>query len=166
MIMVYSNILVATDLHSDALPVVCHALEIAKKCDTKLTIANVISTVPYYMASGLSLVSEIEDELLDQTKKRFRGLKARIDHTNTEFLICHGSAKMEIIKLSKDIKADLIVIGSHGHHGVQRLLGSTANGVLQRAGCDVLVVRLDNDRKAKIKRRAKSIKSSSKKGKA
>jgi universal stress protein A len=36
---------------------------------------------------------------------------------------------------------DLIVAGSHGHHGIGRLLGSTADGILHRAVCDVLLVR-------------------------
>ena len=39
---------------------------------------------------------------------------------------------------------DLIVIGSHGRHGLALLLGSTANSVLHHARCDVLAVRLQN----------------------
>ena len=38
--------------------------------------------------------------------------------------------------------ADLIVVGSHGRHGLALLLGSTANGVLHGAMCDVLAVRV------------------------
>ncbi|MGB1202845.1 MAG: universal stress protein [Alloalcanivorax venustensis] len=38
--------------------------------------------------------------------------------------------------------ADLIVLGSHGKHGIRLLLGSTANAVLHRATCDVLAVRI------------------------
>jgi universal stress protein A len=37
---------------------------------------------------------------------------------------------------------DLVVVGSHGRHGLSLLLGSTANGVLHGAGCDVLAVRV------------------------
>lgn len=44
--------------------------------------------------------------------------------------------------MAEEQKADLIVIGSHGRHGLGRLLGSTANGVLQGAPCDVLAVRI------------------------
>ena len=40
------------------------------------------------------------------------------------------------------IAADLIVVGSHGRHGIALLLGSTANGVLHGAPCDVLAVRV------------------------
>ncbi|TNF89176.1 MAG: universal stress protein, partial [Gammaproteobacteria bacterium] len=38
--------------------------------------------------------------------------------------------------------ADVIVVGSHGRHGLALLLGSTANGVLHGATCDVLAVRV------------------------
>jgi len=38
--------------------------------------------------------------------------------------------------------ADLIIVGSHGRHGLALLLGSTANGVLHGAACDVLAVRV------------------------
>jgi universal stress protein A len=37
---------------------------------------------------------------------------------------------------------DLIVLGSHGRHGLAVLLGSTARSVLNGAGCDVLAVRI------------------------
>ena len=41
-----------------------------------------------------------------------------------------------------DKRFDLIVVGSHGRHGLALLLGSTANDVLHGAPCDVLAVRL------------------------
>lgn len=56
-----------------------------------------------------------------------------------------GSPKLEIVRIAKEIQADLIVVGSHGRHGLALLLGSTANGVLHHAVCDVLAVRLSDD---------------------
>ena len=41
--------------------------------------------------------------------------------------------------------ARLIVVGSHGRHGLALLLGSTANGVLHHAKCDVLAVRIQEN---------------------
>jgi universal stress protein A len=43
------------------------------------------------------------------------------------------------------LDVDLIVIGSHGREGIQRLLGSTANAVLHGAPCDVLAVRIKGE---------------------
>lgn len=46
-----------------------------------------------------------------------------------------------LLKAETD-KSDLIIIGSHGMHGVRVLMGSTATGVLHHAKCDVLAVRM------------------------
>ena len=57
-----------------------------------------------------------------------------------------GAPKNVIIHQAEKLKADLIIVGSHGRHGIQLLLGSTANGVIHHAHCDVLAVRIaDND---------------------
>jgi universal stress protein A len=50
------------------------------------------------------------------------------------------SAKYEILRFAKEHQADLIVVGSHARRGLERLLGSTAAGVVHGAVCDVLTV--------------------------
>jgi universal stress protein A len=44
--------------------------------------------------------------------------------------------------LATEQNCDVIVVGSHGRHGLALLLGSTANDLLHGAPCDVLAVRL------------------------
>lgn len=53
-----------------------------------------------------------------------------------------GNPATEIKAKAEQIQADLIVIGTHGRHGLGLLLGSTANGVLHGVECDVLTVRI------------------------
>ena len=53
-----------------------------------------------------------------------------------------GAPKHEIVRVAKEQGVDLVVVGSYGRHGLQLLLGSTANGVLHLAACDVLAVRV------------------------
>ena len=56
-----------------------------------------------------------------------------------------GSPAREIVRLAAQIDADVIVVGTHGRRGVQRLLlGSVAEEVLRSAGCTVLVERARN----------------------
>lgn len=62
--------------------------------------------------------------------------------SNVEIHIDIGKALDIILDTAKEINADLIVIGSHGRHGIGLLLGSTANAVLHHAKCDVLAVRI------------------------
>jgi universal stress protein F len=46
-----------------------------------------------------------------------------------------------LIALAEELDADLVVIGSHGYGGIDRVLGTTAAKVVNRAKCSVLVVR-------------------------
>ncbi|MGB5706129.1 MAG: universal stress protein, partial [Arenicellales bacterium] len=54
-----------------------------------------------------------------------------------------GPAKKLIVKAVKENNVDLVIMGTHGETGIGRLLGSTANAVVQRVKCDVLVVHKD-----------------------
>jgi universal stress protein A len=59
--------------------------------------------------------------------------------------VLYGRPSAEIQAHAEKIGAELIVVGSHGRHGLSRvMLGSTANGVLHGAKCDVLTVRIRN----------------------
>jgi hypothetical protein len=56
-----------------------------------------------------------------------------------------GFPATEILKLAEDMRADLIVVGTHGRVGVKRLLmGSVAEEVMREARCPVLVMRARN----------------------
>ena len=85
---------------------------------------------------------EIEDQLVEQSKKAIASLATQLDLKQISENVVSGSTKAEIIEFSKDGKVDLIVLGQHGRHGFSRLLGSTANAVLHNAPCDILAVRI------------------------
>jgi len=55
-----------------------------------------------------------------------------------------GAPKGVILSHAEGLHADLIVLGTHGHRGIGRLLGSTASAVVHSARCDVLTVRIDS----------------------
>ncbi|MCX6926594.1 MAG: universal stress protein [Verrucomicrobia bacterium] len=53
-----------------------------------------------------------------------------------------GDPPFGIVDTAKELGIDLIIISTHGHNGLERvLLGSTAEKVVRHAGCPVLVVR-------------------------
>ncbi len=140
----YKHVLVATDMHHDDLPVVKKGLGLMKRNGAHLTVATVVSNVPYYMASGLSSVSDIEEQLESDSREKLELIRGQIS-VEADYHLLHGSPKLEIVRLAKEIGADVIVVGSHGQQGVQRLLGSTATGILHRAPCDVMVVRISGE---------------------
>jgi nucleotide-binding universal stress UspA family protein len=54
----------------------------------------------------------------------------------------HGDPAKVIVQTASDLEADMLIIGTHGRTGVQRvMMGSTAENVVRHAGCPVLVVR-------------------------
>ena len=62
-------------------------------------------------------------------------------------IVKFGTAKYVVLDAAEKMKAHLIVVGSRGRHGIDVLLGSTANAVLHGAKCDVLAVRLKEGKK-------------------
>jgi nucleotide-binding universal stress UspA family protein len=59
-----------------------------------------------------------------------------------EYRVAEGEPATEIIRLARDVGANLIVMGTHGRTGLGRLLlGSVAEAVLRRAPCPVLTLR-------------------------
>jgi universal stress protein A len=83
--------------------------------------------------------SEITAEITQAVKERV----ARYGISPDQVSVLYGRPAAEIRAEAEAVGADLIVIGSHSRHGLPRLmLGSTANGVLHGAPCDVLTVRI------------------------
>jgi nucleotide-binding universal stress UspA family protein len=79
-------------------------------------------------------------EAAQQLSKHVQRLAAR--GVNVELVNRTGSPGEVVAEVAKERAADLIVIGTHGHTGLQRfLLGSVATSVLRHAPCDVLVCR-------------------------
>jgi nucleotide-binding universal stress UspA family protein len=64
--------------------------------------------------------------------------------------LAQGSAAHEIVSQAREVGADLIVMGTHGRHGVNRVfVGSVAERVVRTAHCPVLTVRTPEAGKAK-----------------
>jgi universal stress protein A len=140
--MQYKHILIATDFSKDCANVITKALELAKLSDAKVSIVNVVEPWPAYYNYPFIGSGEVEVKYVEETKKYLAklGVKYKIEEKNQHVEL--GTTKVEINRLVQEIKADLIVLGSHGHHGIDALLGSTANTMVHNAPCDVLVVRL------------------------
>lgn len=87
-------------------------------------------------------LSSIQTELYDQAQQRLSGLVQQKQLGEVDQLLLSGHIKTEVHRVATELSSDLIVVGSHGRHGLALLLGSTSNGILQGATCDVLAVRV------------------------
>jgi universal stress protein A len=86
---------------------------------------------------------DMEETIAQETTKNIRERVAAFGIEPDRVVTRIGRPALEIKAQAKEFGADLVVIGSHGRHGLSgMMLGSTANGVLHGAPCDVLTVRV------------------------
>ncbi len=143
----YQQILFAADFSEDALRVGERARDIARKCGAKLSLIHVVEDVNISLGGGyelLPVLPDLPDEaLLQEARNALSQLAERLEVADAGLWVVNAlSTKEGIIGAAKDHHSDLIVVGSHGRHGLALLLGSTANAVLHGAPCDVLAVRI------------------------
>ena len=140
----YKNILLAVELNSAGdQQIIKKALELVQEFDAKLTLVHAIEHISSYGATyGVAVGGEIEEMLLESARKEMRKLGEKINVPEKQQIIKFGPAKVTILDEVENTNTDLIIVGSHGRHGIRLLLGSTANAVLHAAPCDVLAVRI------------------------
>lgn len=142
----YKHILVAVDFSPTTPPLVIKALDLVSGQSSHLTLHHVVEYLPpldlsYEPISSPDWLLE-ETELKKSAQKSLQEFSEKMHLNNADLVVTVGTPKYEIVQVANEKKVDLIVIGSHGRHGLKRLLGSTADGVLHLSNKDVLAVRL------------------------
>ena len=123
-----------------------HAFAIARWYESTLTVLHVFSSIPV-AAFGpgpvafepVVLTPVDRDQLLADTKA-FAAAESAPGVT-VEAVVREGVATREILEQAASMPADLLVLGTHGRSGFERLvLGSVAEKVLRKASCPVMTV--------------------------
>ncbi|MDP3845476.1 MAG: universal stress protein [Pseudomonas sp.] len=142
--MSYTHILVAIDLTAECHPVILRAQTLANSSNAKLSLINVVEPMAMAFAGDVPMdLSMLQQQQFEQARERVDSFaKAYPELSPEQCHLIYGQPRQEIHRLAKEQGCDLIVVGSHGRHGLALLLGSTANDVLHGAPCDVLAVRL------------------------
>ncbi len=139
----YNTILLATDLSDEAKQVADKAATLAKNNNTSLHMVHVIEPLSFAYGGDIPMdFSGIQDEIQKQAESQMAAFASEYNIGSEGQHIIVGRAENEIHSLAKELGAELIVVGSHGRHGIALLLGSTANGILHGAKCDVLAIRV------------------------
>ena len=144
----YKHILLAADFSEHGETVADRAKDLSEKYQAKLSIIHVMDNLLITDAAYGSTIPfdlDLTAELMAAAKKRLADLADKFNIADDCRWMETGSPKLEIIRVAEENEVDLIVVGSHGRHGFALLLGSTANGVLHHAQCDVLAVRLHDE---------------------
>jgi universal stress protein A len=140
----YKHILLAVDFTPEVGMVTRKGWNLAELSGAKSSLVHVVEYSSSSYPSDLPLASalELDDRLKKKAEVELKELAITHGFSDAKRYVELGVPKQEIVRIAEEKMADLIVIGSHGRHGIQRLLGSTANGVLHLAKCDVLAVRI------------------------
>ncbi|SBT18887.1 hypothetical protein MGA5115_03048 [Marinomonas gallaica] len=144
--MPYQRIILAVDLTDQSILVANKAAAMCKAFDGQLTIIHVIESLNYAYGGDVPIdVSDIQEQLHTTATSRMQVLVDQLEVPVHSTIVTQGGIESEIHRVAEESSADLIVVGSHGRHGLALLLGSTANGVLHGAPCDVLAVRVKSE---------------------
>ena len=144
----YKHILVAVDFSDHGDTVMQRAKDLADKYHAKLSVIHVVDNLPITDAAYGPVISfefDVTEVLMKAAKQRMADLGNKFLVSSENQRVEMGSPKIEVVAVAEEKGVDLIVVGSHGRHGLALLLGSTANGVLHYAKCDVIAVRLQDD---------------------
>jgi nucleotide-binding universal stress UspA family protein len=138
------SILCPTDFSDFSDRALEHATGIARWYGAELTIAHsypyvVVGRGAPYFPSGLALDASTRAKLLDELEAAAK--PARAAGLKPSLVLLEGDPSDEILKRSRAVPTDLIVMGTHGLRGFDRwLLGSVAARIVEKASCAVLTV--------------------------
>lgn len=145
--MAYEQILLAVDLSPVSEQVAEKAYAIAHAANANLSVIHVMehSPVAYGGEFSIPIDVDLEHTLEQRAREQLAEIGERYNILKEHQYLKSGSVKLAVTDLAEAISADLLVVGTHGHQGLDILLGSRANAILHRAGCDVWVVKVADE---------------------
>ena len=143
----YSHILAAVDFSTAAEHVLNKASEISQRNNAKLSLLHVVEYMPPIDTAFDSMPTGDwgldEGLLVENARHSLQKMSQHHKLKDAELAVQIGSPKQEIVRYVAENHCDLVVMSSHGRHGLNILLGSTANAVLHAMPCDILTVKVE-----------------------
>jgi nucleotide-binding universal stress UspA family protein len=136
------TILVALDGSLRAPAVFAAAAELARRFQAELVLLRVIFIPAEFPPAGhMTYMDPLRAQMIRDAEVALGDLASTApDVRVTPPLVRHGQPWKVILEVSDELYVDLIVMGSHGYHGLDRVLGTTAGKVANLASRNVLVV--------------------------
>lgn len=140
------RILYTTDFGKGAVKSAEAAADLAKRYSAKLHVLHIIYDVAHdsWLYRRRIKTAEIYRELQESVTRELESFVSdNFKGVDVTFEVIVGLPHKDIVRVAREMKSDLIVIGSHGRKGIGRVIfGSTAMQVLRQAPCAVFTVRL------------------------
>lgn len=135
------TILFPTDFSEASTAAFQYAVEYARGSAGRLLIVHVQEPTHPLIGGEIAYVPPMETDLA-RIKTMLQNIVPASPRLDYSHRLLQGDPASEIVNLAKAEHVDLIVLGTHGRTGLERLLlGSTAEQVLRRAPCPVLAVK-------------------------
>lgn len=143
----YQHILVGLDLSSESQQVTNKIKALVGDQNTRITLIHIQEPLSFAYGGDVPLdLGEIQLKMEEQASDRLKAIVAELakemPNSAISYQVLIGQPAHELHRFAKENDVDLAVVGSHGRHGLALIFGSTANGVLHGASCDVLAVRI------------------------
>jgi|ERR671936_2840766 nucleotide-binding universal stress UspA family protein len=141
------RILHPSDFSSASTPAFRWALELAKANRSQLIVAHVLASIPPMVGDGFvapTVYDNLDRSIRSEAQRRLDRLiaRARKSGVRGRGLLLDGTPHVRIVRAARSVRAELIVMGTHGRGGIAKLLvGSVAERVIGTAHCPVLTVR-------------------------
>ena len=141
------HVLVATDFSPVSETALQYGQVIADQFKARLTLVHIVQNIALKNITAEGFVApmaELQRDLEDASRTRLDETVAALRHHAPDAdgrIIISGATADAIVSYAQEANIDLIVIGTHGHGGMSRLLlGSVAERVVRTARCPVLTV--------------------------
>jgi nucleotide-binding universal stress UspA family protein len=137
------TILVSTDFSDYSNKALDNATALAKTFGAKIVLIHVVDALSYVVSESLQW-EKVYDRLSESIRPMLEKQVKEIEHVGVSATceLIQGVPYEQIAKKAGEIKADLIVMGTHGRTGVRHLLlGSVAERVIHLAPCPVMTVK-------------------------
>lgn len=139
----YQHILVGLVLSDDSKAILNKAHDLAKLHNAHITLAHIIEPFPVEYGGDMPVdLTEAQNVMQKQSQKHLAKLASEYAIAESDQVVELGQTGSALHELADELNADLIVVGSHGRHGLAIIWGSTANSIIKGAHCDVLAIRV------------------------
>jgi nucleotide-binding universal stress UspA family protein len=139
----FHHILVPVDFEPSSRHALDAAIDLALKFDARLTVLHAWDLPMYAYSNSLYLSTDIWTTLEHAAKEQLDAELADVQKRlpRAEALLARGPAPTEILAAVERVKADLVIVGTHGRRGLNRaFLGSVAESVVRGSKVPVLVM--------------------------
>jgi nucleotide-binding universal stress UspA family protein len=141
----FKRILYPVDLSESSDKMVPYVQSVAKKFESKIHILFAARVFEYFTSIYVPhpSINKFEKEIIEGAEKRLYEFVDEhfSDFPNTKTAVVTGDASEEIINYIEDQRIDLVIMGTHGRKGMDKIIfGSVAERVVKTAPVPVMVV--------------------------